>query len=91
MSRYSTRGTLWSKVRLVVLERDGWHCQIGGPRCLGVATEVDHIVPVEDGGHRLDPANLRAACRPCNAAGGAEVTNRKRAVNRTGVERWWID
>ena len=32
----------------------------------GVRTHVDHLVNVLDGGARLDPANLRAACASCN-------------------------
>jgi 5-methylcytosine-specific restriction endonuclease McrA len=57
----------WQRVRLVVLERDGYECQIRGPKCLGRATEVDHVVPWREGGAWSDPTNLRASCRPCNA------------------------
>ena len=28
----------WPKVRLEILERDGWLCQIRGPHCTGKAT-----------------------------------------------------
>jgi 5-methylcytosine-specific restriction protein A len=56
----------WRRVRLTILRRDGYLCQIRGPRCTGEATEVDHIVPIIVGGARLDPANLRAACQACN-------------------------
>lgn len=57
----------WRRVRQFVLERDGYRCQINGPKCTKVATEADHIVEVELGGSWFDPDNLRAACRPCNA------------------------
>ena len=89
MSRYSRRNRDWGHVRTLVLFRDGYECQIRGSRCTGVATEVDHIVPLEQGGEPLDPANLRAACRPCNAAGGAVVTNRKRRRRGDDVPDWW--
>ena len=56
----------WQAVRLVVLGRDGGRCQIRGPRCRGRADTVDHIVPLAWAGPRLDLANLRAACAPCN-------------------------
>lgn len=57
----------WRAVRLQVLHRDGGMCQIRrGDGCTLTATEVDHIVPVADGGQLLDPDNLRAACRWCN-------------------------
>ena len=31
-------------------DRDGWRCQVRGERCQGVASVVDHIVPVRAGG-----------------------------------------
>ena len=58
----------WRQVRLAVLERDGWRCQIAGERCMGVAREADHIVPWRQGGALYDLANLRAACKRCNAS-----------------------
>ena len=55
----------WQKRRLLVLARDGYRCAIRGGNCTRVATEVDHIIPIKDGGgHEL--SNLRAACVPCN-------------------------
>lgn len=60
------RSAAWKRVRLFVLERDERRCKILGRRCTGVATEVDHIVRLIDGGAQLDPDNLRAACRTCN-------------------------
>lgn len=62
----STYDSSWTKIRPVILRRDGYLCQIRGPRCTGEATEVDHIVPIIAGGSRLDPSNLRAACGNCN-------------------------
>ena len=58
----------WAKVRLAVLERDAHQCQIKLAGCTGVADSVDHIVPLSEGGARLDPSNLRASCRYCNLA-----------------------
>jgi hypothetical protein len=68
----------WRRVRLRVLERDGHLCQIKGPKCRGVANQVDHIVPVSKGGSWLDTQNLRASCSPCNLA----------RVDHTGDENW---
>lgn len=56
----------WQRFRLEILERDGYICQIRGPKCKKKATEVDHIVPLADGGPMFDPANCRAACNWCN-------------------------
>ena len=72
-------GRPWRRVRLQVLERDGWRCTIGYPGCTVQATCVDHIRPISAGGAQLDPGNLRSACRRCNAArpsGEAIVTSR---------------
>ena len=56
----------WRKIRLYVLERDGYECQIHGPTCTLIATLVDHIHPPDKGGAMFDPSNLRAACAGCN-------------------------
>jgi len=52
----------WKELRLEVLKRDLWRCHW----CGGQANEVDHVVPVSQGGARWDPANLVAACGTCN-------------------------
>lgn len=56
----------WARVRLEILERDGYRCRVCGPKCKGKATEVDHIIPTADGGPMFDPSNLRASCDWCN-------------------------
>ena len=37
-----------------------------GRRCWQPATVVDHIVPIKEGGERLDPDNLRGLCAACH-------------------------
>ena len=59
-------GGAWPRIRKQILLRDGYVCQINGPRCTKVATEVDHIVPRAAGGALYDPSNLRASCLKCN-------------------------
>jgi 5-methylcytosine-specific restriction enzyme A len=61
---YGTRA--WRAIRLVVLRRDRWTCQLRYPGCRTVARSVDHIVRPQDGGAPFDLANLRAACVSCN-------------------------
>lgn len=56
----------WKTLRIRILRRDGGICQIRGPRCLGSANTADHIIAWRNGGSWFDPANLRAACQPCN-------------------------
>ncbi len=69
----------WRQVRLVVLERDGWRCQIRMGVCTGKATAVDHVVPLSQGGDAFDPGNLRAACKQCNSG---RIRRRKRRPSR---------
>ena len=68
----------WRRIRLKILERDGYICQVKGRRCKGVADRVDHIVPVLQGGAWWDENNLRASCDPCN----------RDRVNGHGNDRW---
>jgi 5-methylcytosine-specific restriction endonuclease McrA len=78
----------YRRLRLLVLDRDHGLCQIRGPNCTRYATEVDHIIPRHDGGPVFDPANLRAACRQCNSAGGAEITNRRHKTSTDYISRF---
>jgi hypothetical protein len=54
----------WRDRRARVLARDGHRCTIAGPRCTGLATEVDHIGDRDD--HR--ELMLRSACHACHMA-----------------------
>ncbi len=66
MTKPTYRDPRWKAVRLAVLRRDAYTCQIKRPKCRTLATEVDHIRAVSDGGAPFDAANLRAACKGCN-------------------------
>lgn len=63
----------WSKVRLKVLDRDGYRCQSCGK---AGRLEVDHIVPAYRGGDLYDPANLQSLCRNCHIAKTAAENRR---------------
>jgi 5-methylcytosine-specific restriction protein A len=59
-------GNRWDKLRIQVLERDQYLCQV----CLklgftSAAEQVDHIVPKAHGGDDA-PENLQAICRHCH-------------------------
>lgn len=57
---------LSKKVRFEIFKRDQFRCRYcGKPVGLGVVLEVDHIVPVAEGGTN-DPANLVTSCFDCN-------------------------
>jgi 5-methylcytosine-specific restriction endonuclease McrA len=66
MAKWPYSSPAWTAVRKVVLARDGYRCQIRGPKCRGWARAVDHIVDWRDGGAVFGPANLRSACISCN-------------------------
>ena len=52
----------WKVVRVRVLERDGSRCVI----CGNEATEVDHIIEIQDGGAEFEVSNLRSLCHKCH-------------------------
>lgn len=52
----------WRRIRDVVLARDGYRCQVGGPPCIGTASVCGHIIA--GAGDALD--NLQAECKPCS-------------------------
>lgn len=74
-------------LRLEVLARDRYVCQLRGPRCTLFATEVDHIVSRADGGSVMDPANMRASCGNCNGRRNAQRTNARSLSARTRYGR----
>jgi|SRR3954453_10503900 5-methylcytosine-specific restriction protein A len=81
---------VYKRFRKAILERDEYQCQIRGPRCLGQATVVDHIVPVNTQ-NMCDPSNCRAACRPCNSqkAGADRMTRARRLDPEPRISGWW--
>lgn len=42
-------------------------CNGYGRPCGRPATEADHVVPIADGGARLDEANLQPLCKGCHS------------------------
>lgn len=78
----------WQAVRAAILERDHGRCQIAAHKCTVAATDVDHIVPLADGGAPYDPANLRAACKWCNSWAAAQRTNAMRRQAAASRRVW---
>lgn len=57
--------SLSKRTRFEVLKRDGFSCRYCGATAIAGLLEVDHVIPVAEGG--LDvPENLVAACLDCN-------------------------
>jgi 5-methylcytosine-specific restriction endonuclease McrA len=69
----------WRRLRLQVLQRDGYLCQIRLAGCTRAATSVDHIYPVHMAPElALEDSNCRSACRHCNSVLGARYGNKLR-------------
>ena len=71
------RAPIGAKLRAMVLERDGRRCVLCGKSAQDthadgtpVTLEVDHILPVAQGGTNCE-SNLRTACNKCNLGRGA--------------------
>tara|TARA_R110000822_G_scaffold123979_5_gene258507 strand:+ start:733 stop:996 length:264 start_codon:yes stop_codon:yes gene_type:complete len=85
MSRQSSSGASWEKLRLKVLERDAWTCSFCGKHLVGGDATVDHVVAKANGGEdRMD--NCIAACRLCNGIKQDRVLIRMPWVNSR-----WLD
>lgn len=70
-------GSTWMAIRRKVLQRDGYACQ-----CCGVVrmdNEIDHRVPLEQGGSADDDGNLWVLCIECHKA-----KTQKEAQERAG-------
>ena len=64
------RKTLSKKLRFDVFKRDGFKCQYCGITPEKEILQVDHIIPVAEGGEN-DMDNLITSCQPCNLGKGA--------------------
>lgn len=82
----ATYGADWRKARLACLKRCRWRCEIRLDGCRGAASQVDHIVPVSQGGGH-DQANLRGACASCHARVTARQGNAASGNGRRGGGR----
>lgn len=59
--RERTKSPAWLRIRKAILDRDRRRCYA----CGGSANEVDHIVPVFEGGTDVE-SNLAAICTSCH-------------------------
>ena len=85
MAINSARGPEWEKLRLAVLDRDGWQCVACGALLEGGNATVDHIHAIDAGGEKLPPMEeLVSLCRPCNSRKGTRPQLRITYVS----QRW---
>jgi hypothetical protein len=66
MSKGSKRKAIGKSLRFEVFGRDGFTCQYCGRTPPDVLLNIDHIIPVSEGGTN-DRENLRTSCAECNA------------------------
>ena len=84
-----TRGRKWLAIRKAILSRDCGLCQVCKAKGkLTVATEVDHIAQIADGGTD-DYCNLQAICHQCHADKTARENGKRRRV-AIGADGWPI-
>lgn len=69
MNEKNKRKPLSKKIRFEVFKRDKFVCQYCGRMAPDIILEVDHIVPVAEGGTD-DMLNLITSCRDCNRGKG---------------------
>lgn len=85
MSEQSSKGAAWNRLRLKVLERDGWVCGYCGVHLVQTpgqknSATAEHILAKANGGEdRLD--NLMACCLQCNGRKADRVLVRQNWVN----------
>ena len=75
------RKSLSKAVRFEVFKRDSFRCQYCGRSAPDVILEVDHIVPVAEGG-KNDLLNLVTSCRDCNRGKSAKMLTDTTAIDR---------
>jgi 5-methylcytosine-specific restriction protein A len=65
----SSRGydSVWRRLRKMQLAREPLCRECAKTQRITSAAEVDHVIPIRQGGARLDAANLQSLCRSCHS------------------------
>lgn len=79
----------WRKIRQRILKRDGHRCVY----CGALARSVDHVIPRSSWPEGVpgvdDPANLVAACVPCNSRKGSRKLDKPVPTMKAKPSREW--
>lgn len=62
------RTARWRNTRVAVLRDNPLCCKCQSKGILKLATVVDHITPIKQGGERFERSNLQSLCVPCHNA-----------------------
>jgi len=73
LSKRELKSGKWQKLRIQILDRDGWQCAI----CNRPADTVDHIYPRIKGGDMWALDNLQSLCKSCNSRKGGRFFSQK--------------
>lgn len=68
-------------IRFEVFKRDSFRCQYCGRAAPDVILEIDHVVPIAEGGDN-DALNLITSCRDCNRGKGKKMLADGSAIDR---------
>ncbi len=68
----------WSRLRIQVLMDQPYCVGYEGVQCYQPSAEVDHIVPIEDGGEPYDRDNLQGLCKACHSKKTFDDVKRRR-------------
>lgn len=79
------RKSIPKSVRFEVFKRDSFKCQYCGASAPDVILEVDHIVPVAEGGEN-DMMNLITSCRDCNRGKGNKKLTDRQTIEKQKTE-----
>lgn len=79
------RKPISKKKRFEVFKRDSFRCQYCGRSAPDVILEVDHIIPVAEGG-KDDILNLITSCRDCNRGKGKKKLTDKDVLEKQKAE-----
>lgn len=77
----SKRVAIPKKMRFEVLKRDAFACQYCGGKAPDVLLQIDHVVPVVDGGETVI-LNLVTSCEPCNNGKGGTPLSSDMALSK---------
>ena len=75
------RKPLKNSIRFEVFKRDSFTCQYCGQKAPDVILEVDHIIPVKEGGTD-DIMNLVTSCRECNSGKSCKLLSDETVIEK---------
>jgi 5-methylcytosine-specific restriction enzyme A len=73
---------IWRRLRAIV-KREQPICAV--PTCNRPTQDIDHIVPLSEGGAPFDRANVQGLCKPCHGRKTKADRARRRAAARSAA------